>query len=172
MEYSILGALVGGLVATIVMSAMMKTASAMGMTRMPPMHQITGAMFSGDESVANKIGIVVHYLMMGTVVFGLIYGAIIAAVGANVVLTAVVVGLVHGLVVGGMAMPMMPAMHPRMGDVPITPEGATVTQEQDELHLSSPGFFGARWGRMTPAGVIMGHVVYGLVLGLVYLLFV
>lgn len=172
MEFSILGALVGGLVATIVMSAMMKMASTLGLTQMPAMHQISGTMFSGDEDVANKIGIVVHYVMMGPVVFGLIYGALIAALGLNAVLAGVVIGLVHSLLVGGMAMPMMPAMHPRMGEAPVTAGGGTVTQEHGELRLSSPGFFGARWGTMTPAGVIAGHVVYGLVLGLVYLLFV
>lgn len=171
MEFSLLGALVGGLVATIVMSAMMKTASSMGLTQMPPMHQISGTMFSGDEDVANKIGFAVHYAMMGTVVFGLIYAGIIAAVGVNAVLAGVVIGLVHALIVGGMAMPMMPAMHPRMGKVPVS-GGGTVTQEHGELRLSAPGFFGARWGTMTPAGVIAGHVVYGLVLGLVYLLFI
>lgn len=115
MEFAILGGLAGGLVATIVMSAMMKMASSMGLTQMPPMHQISGAMFSGDEDVANKIGFAVHYVMMGTVVFGLIYAAIIAAVGVNAVLAGAVIGLVHALIVGGVAMPMMPAMHPRMG---------------------------------------------------------
>lgn len=172
MEFSLLGALVGGLAATVVMSAMMKMASSMGLTQMPPMHQISGTMFSGDEDVANKIGFAVHYVMMGTVVFGLIYAGIIATVGVNAVLAGVVIGLLHALIVGGMAMPMMPAIHPRMGEVPVSAGGGTVTQERGELRLSAPGFFGARWGTMTPTGVIAGHVVYGLVLGLVYLLFI
>lgn len=83
MEFSLLGALVGGLVATIVMSAMMKVASSMGLIQMPPMHQISGTMFSGDKDVASKIGFAVHYVVMGTVVFGLIYAGIIAAVGVK-----------------------------------------------------------------------------------------
>lgn len=49
------GRLVGGLVATVVMSLMMTMASAMGLTRMPPVHLIAGAMVSGDKDVATKV---------------------------------------------------------------------------------------------------------------------
>ena len=48
-------ALGAGFVATVVMSAMMKMASAAGMTHMPPMPLVTGAMFSGYRDTATKI---------------------------------------------------------------------------------------------------------------------
>jgi hypothetical protein len=71
-------------------------------------------------------------------------------------------------------MPMMPAMDPRMDPVPAhatTPSGElqTVHEEPDgELRLSSPGFMGKDWGGITPAGIVVAHVVYGLALAFVY----
>ena len=173
MEFTVLGALVAGFVATIVMSAMMRMATAAGMTQMPPMPLVTGAMLSGDRDTAVKLGSVIHYLMMGTVVFGIVYAGVFAAVGNASLLTGALIGLAHGVVVGAMAMPMMPAMHPRMGAVP-APVGAggAAARDADEVHLSAPGFFGVQWGAMTPVGLLLGHVVYGLVAALVYQTFV
>jgi uncharacterized membrane protein YagU involved in acid resistance len=168
MEFSLLGALVAGLVATLVMSPLMRMASAMGMTQMPPMPLVTGAMISGDRRTAVSAGIAIHYVMMGTVVFGLIYAVIFAAAGSASVLTGLLVGLVHAVVVGAMAMPVMPAMHPRMGHQPVTVGAGVGQPDTGEVQLSSPGFFGVRWGAMTPMGLVIGHLVYGLVVALVY----
>lgn len=171
MEFSVIGGLAAGLVATVVMSAMMKMSSAAGMTQMPPMPLVTGSMLSGDRDTAIRIGVVIHYIMMGTVVFGLLYAAILSAVGGAAVLTGALTGLAHGVIVGAIGMPMMPAMHPRMGAVP-TPAGGSGRQIDGELDLPAPGLFGVRWGAMTPAGLVIGHVVYGLVFAVVYLVFV
>jgi 1,6-anhydro-N-acetylmuramate kinase len=46
MELSIPGALVGGFVATLVMTMMMRLAGAAGITQMPPMQLVTGSMVS------------------------------------------------------------------------------------------------------------------------------
>ena len=172
MEFTVLGALVAGLVATVVMSAMMKMATAAGMTQMPPMPLVIGAMLSGDRSTALKLGSVIHYLMMGTVVFGIVYAGVFAAVGNASLLTGALIGLAHGVVVGAMAMPMMPAMHPRMGVVPAPAGVGGAAPATDEVHLSAPGSFGVHWGAMTPVGLVVGHVVYGLVAALVYQAFV
>lgn len=34
--------------------------------------------------------------------------------------------------------------------------------------LAAPGVLGSRWGGMTPVGLLMGHVAYGIVAALVY----
>ncbi|MFP3915138.1 MAG: DUF6789 family protein [Actinomycetota bacterium] len=165
MTFEVLPALVAGFVATVVMSAMMTMAARANMTQMPPMTLVTGSMMTSDPYRARTMGIVIHYIVMGTVAFGLIYAGVFAGVGSASALTGLLVGAVHGVVVGAMAMPMMPAMHPRMATVPESgpsgTEGGTVT-------LSKPGFFGANWGGMTPVGLLAGHLVYGLVLALVY----
>lgn len=165
MTFEILPALVAGLVATVVMSVMMTAAAKMGLTKMPPMPLVIGSMMSGNPSQARRIGTMLHYIIMGTVVFGLAYAGLFTAFDSASVATGLLIGAVHGLVFGGVAMPMMPAMHPRMtagGDGPV------VSEEQGQIALSAPGFFGARWGAMTPVGLIVGHLVFGLVVALIY----
>ncbi len=170
MEFSIVGALIAGLVGTLVMSMMMKMAGAAGMTDMPPMELVTGAMVSGDEQQAKRIGFVVHWLMMGTVLFGLAYAAVFSLLDSAAWVLGLGVGVAHGAAVGLVFMPMMPAMHPRMS--PTAVGASSVTVEGGEVHLSSPGIFGKEWGAMTPVGLLMGHAVYGVVVALVYGAFV
>lgn len=170
MEFSIVGALVAGFVGTAVMSTMMKMSGRMGMTDMPPMELVTGSMMSGDPDRAKQLGVGVHWIMMGTIVFGLGYAALFNAFDTASWLTGVAIGAVHGLAVGLVAMPMMPAMHPRMTTEPAF--AGTVDITGDRVELAAPGVLGSRWGGMTPAGLVMGHVVYGLVVALVYQAFV
>lgn len=166
MEFSILAALVAGLAATAVMSVMMKMAGVAGMTDMPPMELVTGSMMSGDPDTAQRIGIMVHWIVMGTVVFGLGYALLFTLFDSASVGLGALIGAAHGAMVGLVFMPMMPAMHPRMTtddlvDGPVRTAGGTVT-------LAAPGVLGSRWGGMTPIGLLIGHVVYGIVAALVY----
>jgi hypothetical protein len=41
-------------------------------------------------------------------------------------------------------------------------------QDRGEVRLDPPGIHGKNYGAMTPPGVVMAHVIYGLVVGLVY----
>lgn len=166
MTFEILPALVAGLAATIVMSTMMIAAAKMGLTSMPPMTILMGSMMSGEPDRARLLGTMLHYLVMGTVVFGLAYAALFTAFDSASALTGGLIGAVHGLVVGGMAMPMMPAIHPRMSVA--RGDGPVASEEQGQVTLSAPGFFGVRWGAMTPVGIVLGHVVYGLIAALIY----
>lgn len=165
MTFEVVPALIAGLVATVVMTAMMTLAARMGLTQMPPMSLVTGSMMSQEPEKARRLGIMIHYVVMGTIVFGLIYAGVFATIGSASILAGLIVGTVHGVVVGAMAMPMMPAMHPRMFDAP--PSGAFSTGG-GTVTLSKPGFFGANWGGMTPVGLFIGHLVYGLVISRVY----
>lgn len=170
MEFELGPALVAGFVATVVMSALVTMSKRMGLTDMPPFPLVTGTMFSGVEDKARRIGGLIHYGMMGTVVFGVAYALVFDAAGSASWAAGLVTGLAHGVLVG-LIMPMMPLMHPRMerslatvgagsGTVGHTPDG--------EVRLAEPGFFGSGWGAMTPFGILMGHAVYGLVVALVY----
>jgi hypothetical protein len=172
-EFDLLAALVGGLVATLVMTAMMQMASRTGMTDMPPMPLVMGSMMSGDRKTATAIGAMLHFVMMGTVVFGIIYGSLFAAFDDDSWWIGLSIGVVHALIAGVMFMPMMPKMHPRMSVQPVgvgTPDdGRTVAvDDRGEVAVAAPGVLGKNWGTMTPIGFVMGHAVYGLVLALVY----
>lgn len=167
MEFSILAALVAGLVATIVMTLMMKGSTAAGMTDMPPMTLLAGTMFSGDRETAKRIGAFIHFIMMGTVVFGIGYAVLFSALRTASWLAGLVIGLVHGAMVGFVGMPMMGSVHPRM-TASTEPGGRMVVESAGEVAVVAPGVFGKNWGGMTPAGMLMGHAIYGLVLALVY----
>jgi hypothetical protein len=172
-EFDLLAALAGGLVATLVMTAMMQMATRGGMTDMPPMPLVLGSMVSGDRKTATTIGGLLHFVMMGTVVFGIVYGSLFTAFDDDSWWVGLLIGVVHALIVGVMFMPMMPKMHPRMSVQPVgagTPDdGRTVAvDDRGEVTVAAPGVLGKNWGAMTPAGFVMGHAVYGLVLALIY----
>lgn len=164
MEFNFLAGLVAGFVGVIAMTVMMKMAGAMGMTNMPPMPLIQGAMFTDDRDTAQKIGMVTHVLVMGTLVFGTVYAALFAGFSTASWLAGVVIGAVHGIV-AGVAFAMMGAMHPRM----VTgTRGAAVDVQGGQLRIVAPGPFGINYGGGTPMGIVLAHVVYGLVVALVY----
>lgn len=45
---------------------------------------------------------------------------------------------------------------------------AMTTDADGEVRLLAPGLFAKNYGVMTPVGLVIGHVVYGLVVALVY----
>jgi hypothetical protein len=107
---------------------------------------------------------VIHWIVMGAVVFGLGYAAVFVAVGSAAWPVGALTGLVHGAAVGLVFMPMMLAMHPRMSAAPATAVPSTAS----EVRLSAPEVLGSHWGSMTLVGLLAGHVVYGVVVALVY----
>jgi hypothetical protein len=168
--FDLLAALVAGLAGTIAMTAMMRGATAMGVTTMPSMTLIQGTMFTDDLDQAKRIGLVTHVVMMGTIVFGIGYAALFTVFGNASVLTGALLGLGHGIV-AGLAMAMMGSMHPRMRAPAATTtrsEGDVLTVTGGETTLVEPGLFARNYGPMTPFGLVMGHVVFGAVVALVY----
>ncbi|MEX2252383.1 MAG: DUF6789 family protein, partial [Acidimicrobiia bacterium] len=168
LTFDVLAALIAGLAGTLVMTAMMTLAASAGLTQMPPMTLVAGSMMSEDPERAKRFGVMIHYIVMGTVVFGIVYAALFAGLGSAAALTGALIGAVHGIVVGAMAMPMMPAIHPRM-----TSSGSAARQPAVDITggavvLSAPGIFGSRWGAVTPIALVVGHVVYGVVAALAY----
>lgn len=167
MEFDILAGLVAGFVGTIAMTALMRASTSMGMTNMPPMPLIQGAMVTDDPGRAKRIGMVTHVIVMGTIVFGIAYAAIFSVLGSAGWFTGLVVGLVHG-VVSGMMLKMMGSTHPKMEAVSNFSGDTTWTHDADGIHIAEPGLFGKNYGSMTPVGLLMGHAVFGIVVGLVY----
>jgi len=146
------------------MSAMMQMASSAGLTQMPPMPLVIGSMMSGDEEKASRLGSMVHFVVLGALVFGVGYAVLFATLDDASIGTGALIGLAHGVVVGAIVLPMMAALHPRMSGASTGP----VSVEGGQVSLSAPGIFGSRWGGMTPVGMLAGHVVYGVVVAVVY----
>lgn len=172
-EFELVAALAAGFVATVVMTAMMQMSAMTGMTNMPPMPLVTGSMLTGDRSAANKLGAAIHFVMMGTIMFGLAYAALFTAFDDQAWWVGALIGIAHGLLVGLVFMPMMPSVHPRMSRELVSAgssseRGTAGSSGDGEVQLTAPGFFGKDWGGMTPIGLLMGHAVYGIVIAVVY----
>lgn len=124
---------------------MMNAAKAAGMINMPPMPLVLGTMVSGQRKTAMGIGAVGHFVMMGTVVFGLMYAALFSTLDSDSWWVGLAIGVVHGLIVGVAAMPMMPKMHPRMYADATVPSGErTVTDTAGGVRVAAPGVLGSR----------------------------
>lgn len=168
-EFNLVAGLIAGFVGTVVMTLLMNASKAAGMTNMPPMPLVMGSMVLGERKTAMGTGAMAHFIVMGTVMFGLAYAALFTAFDNDAWWVGPAIGVVHGVVVRIVAMPMMPKMHPRMDDdASGLSGGETVTEGAGGLRVTAPGLLGSRWGGMTPVGLVMGHAVYGLAAALFY----
>jgi hypothetical protein len=139
---NVLGAIVAGLAATGVMTVMMYIAPRMGMPKMD-MPRMLGTMFTSKEGTATALGMVIH-LMMGAI-FAIIYAWLWSlGLGSATWGWGLIFGAVHGIV-AAMMMPVMLRMHPRPPDM--------------------------SFGGLAIVGVLMAHLIYGLVVALVYAAF-
>ena len=144
---SVIGAVVAGLLGTAVFSMVMWLGPRMGMPRMP-IWELLGSMFATGGNLA--FGWVAHF-MVGTV-FAIIYAALwTAGLGSANAGSGALFGIVHWLAVG-LAIGMVPVMHAgiRAGTV------------------QAPGVYMLSGGAMAFMGGLAGHVLYGVVVALVY----
>lgn len=135
----ITSAIIAGLIGTVGMTILMFIAPMMGLPKMDIISML-GTMFTTNKSAATIIGVVIHF-MMGAV-FGIIYALLWSfGIGTSTWLWGLIFGAVHGLMVAFM-MPLVAKMHPR------EPEMAG--------------------GAMQVFGLVMGHMVFGLIVALTY----
>ena len=146
--YAILAGLSGGAVMAVILY--------MGIAMMPQQMKMNLFMMLGSMVLpvgvgAFLMGAMVHAGM--SVVFGLLHGGVFAVLDIDSAWAAwgLLFGLAHWAVVG-MALGMMPMMHPRMR-----------SGEIDE-----PGFYALRYPPMTAMGFLMLHLVFGMTVGALY----
>lgn len=152
MEYNIVAAIVAGLVATGVITAIMYMGRAMMPEQMPMniLHMI-GSMMSRSSGPAYMMGFMMHFCMGG--VFAIIHTVLYQVIGLDgqLLLWGILFGAVHW-VVASMGMGMMGSMHPRIRDG----------------ELAAPGPFLRNYPMMSVVGFLMLHLIFGLVVGGVY----
>ena len=107
-----------------------------------------GTMFLASPGPALWLGMMIH-LMMGTVLFPAIYGFALQPGSGSGTGRGVLLGLILWAAANLMVMPMMDAIHPmvKSGMMP------------------APGFLMLNLGVMAPVGSLIGHLVYGALLG-------
>ena len=138
-----LGAVAAGLVGTAVMTALIYMMPLMGLPKMDIIGML-GTMFTADEGTANIVGTVVHFLL--GIIFAIIYAFLWdSVIGDPTALWGLAFGLVHGII-AVIVMPTMRNMHPRPPEMEMGP--------------------------LLMAGLIVGHIIFGIVVALVYAAFI
>jgi hypothetical protein len=149
--------LVWGFAATIVLTIILRAGQAFAFTRID-LPFIVGSIFTPDRDLAKVYGTLVHIL--NGWLFALVYAAAFEASGTAGLPFGMLVGFVHGTFVTVVAMPLLPAFHPRMASETWGPDP---TQQ-----LEPPGSFALNYGPTTPVLTLLAHVVYGGILGSFY----
>jgi hypothetical protein len=149
------GALVGGLVGTLVLTTMLRAASELGLTRMD-IPFLLGTAVTGDRVRAKAIGYALHFAF--GLIFAFAYYAVFAVIDESGFLLGALFGVVHALFAGSALVNiLLPVVHPRMG-TGFTAAGSAPL-------LEPPGFMLLNYGRRTPLATILAHVAYGAIVG-------
>jgi hypothetical protein len=149
------GALVGGLLGTVLLTTILRAAGELRLTRMD-LPFLLGSAVTPDRVRAKLIGYVLHFFF--GLLFALGYWAVFAVTGHNGVVLGALLGLVHALFAGtALVNVILPAVHPRMG-TGFDAAGSSPL-------LEPPGFMLVNYGRETLLAMIVAHLVYGAVVG-------
>ena len=152
MDWDFGAAVLAGLVATGVMTALLYMGRAMAPEKMTMnILQMEGTMLTRAKGPSYAIGFMMHF-MIG-VIFAIIHTALFQAfdIDSDLVIWGIIFGAGHW-VIAGMGLGMIGSMHPLMK-----------TGE-----LAAPGPFAKNLPGMTVMGFFVLHIVYGLVVGVVY----
>jgi hypothetical protein len=149
------GALAGGAVGTILLTSGLRIAQEVGWTRMD-IPLLLGTVFTDRRGRASVIGYSVHF--GNGLLFALAYYAVFRAVDHAGWLFGAALGVVHAALAGGALLTvLLPAVHPRMG----TPW----SDAEETPLLEAPGFMLQNYGRRTVIWTLVGHVLYGAIVG-------
>jgi hypothetical protein len=149
------GAVVGGLVGTLVLTTFLRAASELGLTRID-IPFLLGTAVTEDRVRAKAVGYALHFVF--GLLFALAYWAIFVVVDASGVLLGALFGFVHGLfAASALVNVLLPVVHPRMG-TGFDAAGSSPL-------LEPPGFLLLNYGRQTPMVTVIAHVAYGAIVG-------
>lgn len=129
----------------------------MGITRMD-LPLMLGTMVTPDRDRAKIVGVIMH--IVNGWIFAFVYAIYFEALGRATWWLGMGMGLLHAVLVLLLLMPFLPGIHPRMVSDYRGPEPTR--------QLEPPGFAALNYGRRTPIGLIIAHLVYGGMLGLFY----
>jgi hypothetical protein len=148
-------ALLGGFVATLVLTTALTTSSELRITRMD-IPFLLGTAWTADRRWARVLGYALHFV--AGLAFALGYYAVFVTLGRAGWKLGMLLGLLHGLFAGTtLVNVLLPAVHPRMG-TSLSASNATPL-------LEPPGFLLLNYGRATPVVTVVAHIVYGAIVG-------
>jgi hypothetical protein len=146
--------LLWGLLATLVLTIVEQGSQGLGLSRLS-MPFLIGSGFTGLRARANVLGFFLN--LLGGWLFAFFYFLILSALGSVHAWSGALLGLVHALFVLVVLLPLLPYVHPRMAS---SYDGPTRIRR-----LEPPGFMGLNYGYRTPLTTLVGHMLYGAILG-------
>jgi hypothetical protein len=149
------GAVVGGIVGTLVLTTALRAASEFRLTRVD-LPFLLGTALTEDRRRAKAVGYLLHFGF--GMLFALGYYGVFRTIDADGWWLGALFGLVHGLFAAtALVNVLLPAVHPRMA-TPLTAAGATPI-------IEAPGFLMLNYGRSTPLVTLASHIAYGTIVG-------
>lgn len=167
MDFEVGDAVLAGLISGAVMAAILY----LGILMLPQqmkmnMFMLLGSMVLPVGAGAFLMGAIVHAGM--SAVFGLVHAAAFSILGIDSDQAAwgLLFGAVHWAIVG-MALGMLPLMHPRLRNGPRLIAAASGNAGSGQL-LDPPGFYALNYPMMTAMGFLMLHLLFGVLVGALY----
>ncbi len=148
---------VWGFAATVVLTGILSISQGIKWTRLN-IPFLLGSMVTADRDKAKWYGILIH--LFNGYIFSLVYVATFEVWGEATWIRGSVIALVHSLFVLGVALPNLPAIHPRMASEHYISQGVR--------QLEPPGFFALNYSVSTPVAVVVAHIIFGIILGVFY----
>jgi hypothetical protein len=148
-------AIAGGFAGTLALTTLLGAASELGLTRID-IPFLLGTAVSVDRTRAKVIGYALHFA--AGLLFSVVYYALFVAIDLTGWWLGALFGVVHGVFAGTtLVNVLLPFVHPRMGTPTTAADSAPL--------LEPPGFMLLNYGRTTPIVTLVGHVVYGALIG-------
>jgi uncharacterized membrane protein YagU involved in acid resistance len=149
--------LLWGFASTVVLTSILAGSQGLGITRMN-IPYLLGTMFTPSRDKAKFIGILLHFA--NGWIFSLIYVAAFQVLHQATWWFGALIGVVHATFILAVALPALPALHPRIANEQY---GPTVARQ-----LEPPGFLGLHYGIRTPISIMVAHIIFGMILGAFY----
>jgi hypothetical protein len=149
--------LLGGFVATAVLTTCLAASQGLGLSRLS-MPLLLGAAFTSNRRRANLYGFVLH-LANGWLI-ALVYALVFEGWHLATWWLGALLGLLQALFILVAVMPLLPSLHPRMASEDFGPNPTR--------QLEPPGFLALNYGRFTPFTTVVAHLLYGAILGASY----
>jgi hypothetical protein len=108
-----------------------------------------GSMITGTATAGTWVlGALIHLVVSGLIAF--IYAAVFEAIKGSNWFTGLIGGAIHA-VIGGLLFTALPAIHPAIPNL-----------------IRDPGAFAINYGSATAALFVVGHLIYGIIVGSMY----
>lgn len=146
---------VWGFVATATLSIVLQGSQGLGLSRLS-LPFLVGTIFTGNRDRASVYGFI--FYVVGGWIFAFMYYLVFSSVSWHNGWFGALLGALHGLMLLIVVLPLLPHLHPRIATEYDGPDA--------QRRLEPPGFMGLNYGRSTPVMTVLGHMLYGAILGI------